>query len=90
MDLAPEDRKAGMFGLYYLVRDVFVSVAAFGGAFLWQVGPAANFLTACSFGLLGTIGFAIWGDDLSKEADTIFISDVTESGLRDVHKKLRN
>jgi MFS family permease len=43
--------------------------AAFGGAFLWQVGPAANFLTACSFGLFGTIGFAIWGDDLSKEAE---------------------
>jgi len=70
MDLAPEDRKAGMFGLYYLVRDVFVSMAAFGGAFLWQIGPAANFLTACSFGLLGTIGFAIWGgDDLSKEVE---------------------
>jgi len=34
MDLAPEDRKAAMFGLYYLMRDVIVSVAAFGGAFL--------------------------------------------------------
>ena len=30
MDLAPEDRKAAMFGLYYLLRDVIVSVAAFG------------------------------------------------------------
>ncbi|HUU97997.1 MAG TPA: MFS transporter, partial [Phycisphaerae bacterium] len=32
MDLAPEDQKAGMFGVYYLVRDVIVSIAAFGGA----------------------------------------------------------
>ena len=30
MDLAPEDRKAAMFGLYYLIRDVIVSLAAFG------------------------------------------------------------
>lgn len=64
MDLAPEDRKAGMFGLYYLLRDVIVSVAAFGGAFLWQIGPALNFLVAFSCGLLGTIGFAFWGEDL--------------------------
>jgi MFS family permease len=30
MDLAPDGCKAGMFGLYYLVRDVFVSFALFG------------------------------------------------------------
>jgi MFS family permease len=65
MDLAPEHRKAAMFGLYYLLRDVIVSVAAFGGAFLWQVGPATNFLVAFSCGLVGTIGFAWWGSDLS-------------------------
>ena len=64
MDLAPEDRKAAMFGLYYLLRDVIVSMAAFGGAFLWQIGPAFNFLVAFSCGLLGTIGFALWGEDL--------------------------
>jgi hypothetical protein len=34
MGLAPEGRKAGMFGAYYLARDVIVSVAAFGGALL--------------------------------------------------------
>jgi len=65
MDLAPEDRKAAMFGLYYLLRDVIVSVAAFGGAFLWMIGPTTNFLVAFSCGLLGTIGFALWGSDLS-------------------------
>lgn len=66
MDLAPEDRKAAMFGLYYLLRDVVVSVAAFGGAFLWQIGPATNFLTAFSCGVAGTVGFAVWGTDLSR------------------------
>lgn len=66
MDLAPEDRKAAMFGLYYLLRDVVVSVAAFGGAFLWQIGPATNFVTAFSCGLAGTAGFALWGTDLSR------------------------
>ena len=64
MDLAPKDREAGMFGLYYLLRDVVVSVAAFGGAFLWQISPAVNLLTACGFGLLGTVYFMIFGKDL--------------------------
>jgi MFS family permease len=64
MDLAPEDRKAGMFGLYYLLRDVVVSIAAFGGAFLWQISPATNFLAAFLFGVAGTVGFALWGQDL--------------------------
>ena len=63
MDLAPENCKAGMFGLYYLLRDVFVSIAAFGGAFLWLVSPTTNFLVAFSFGVAGTLGFAFWGSD---------------------------
>lgn len=64
MDLAPEDRKAGVFGLYYLIRDVVVSVAAFGGAFLWQQSPELNLMTAFAFGLAGTIWFAVRGKDL--------------------------
>ena len=66
MDLAPEDCKAGMFGLYYLLRDVFVSVAAFGGAFLWLMSPTANFLVAFVFGVAGTLGFAFLGSDFPK------------------------
>jgi MFS family permease len=65
MDLAPEDRKAGMFGLYYLVRDVIVSVAAFGGAFLWRASPVLNLWTAFAFGAAGTLWFAFFGQDLS-------------------------
>jgi MFS family permease len=64
-DLAPDSCKAGMFGLYYLVRDIFVSVAAFGGAFLWLVSPATNFLIAFLFGVIGTLGFAMFGKDIS-------------------------
>ncbi|MEK7374510.1 MAG: MFS transporter [Thermodesulfobacteriota bacterium] len=64
MDLAPEDQKAGVFGLYYLIRDVIVSVAAFAGGFLWQLSPAVNLLTATACGVLGTLYFAIRGRDL--------------------------
>jgi MFS family permease len=64
MDLAPDNCKAGMFGLYYLIRDVFVSVAALGGAFLWQLSPQTNLITAFVFGIIGTMGFAVFGRDM--------------------------
>jgi MFS family permease len=67
MDLAPDNCKAGMFGLYYLIRDVFVSVAAFGGAFLWQISPETNFVVAFLFGLVGTIGFALFGREIHSD-----------------------
>jgi MFS family permease len=63
MDLAPEGRKAATFGLYYLCRDVVVSGAAFGGAFLWMVSPRLNLLAAAGFGVLGTVWFAWQGKD---------------------------
>jgi len=67
MDLAPEGRKAAMFGLYYLMRDVVVSFAAFGGAFLWRISPQVNLLTAFGFGVLGTLWFALRGQELQAE-----------------------
>jgi len=69
MDLAPEDRKAAMFGLYYLIRDVVVSVAAFGGAFLWAIHPGVNLLVAFGFGILGTVWFWLRGQDLAPLSD---------------------
>jgi len=66
MDLAPEDRKALTFGAYYLMRDTLVSIAAFGGAFLWQISPQANFLAAFACGALGTLWFAVRGRDLKR------------------------
>ncbi len=70
MDLAPEGRKAATFGLYYLIRDIVVSVAAFGGAFLWMVSPSTNFWVAFGFGILGTLYFALFGRDLGPEKIT--------------------
>jgi len=68
MDLAPEDAKANTFGTYYLIRDLVVSIAAFGGAFLWNIGttagPLVNFLVAGAFGVIGTVYFIVFGKDL--------------------------
>jgi MFS family permease len=55
--LAPEGAKASTFGTYYLIRDVIVSVAAFGGAWLWKANPQLNFFMATGFGMLGTLYF---------------------------------
>jgi len=66
MDLAPENHKAGMFGMYYLVRDVVVSLSAFASGFLWQRGPAVNFGTAFAFGLIGTVWFIFAGRDTAE------------------------
>jgi MFS family permease len=71
MDLSPDNCKAGMFGLYYLIRDVFVSMAAFGGALLWEISPETNFLVAFIFGVVGTVGFAIYGKDLQTKHDAM-------------------
>jgi len=88
LDLAQESRKGATFGVYYLIRDVIVSIAAFSGALLWDsstaelivntlgIGrsllpfferfsaPETNFLVAFGFGVLGTIFFALFGQDL--------------------------
>ncbi|MCE5277484.1 MAG: MFS transporter [Planctomycetaceae bacterium] len=68
MDLAPEDRKAAIFGLYYLLRDVLVSVAAFGGAWLWAISAEVNLLTAFIFGVIGTMWFIFRGRDLQERS----------------------
>ena len=79
MDLAPEDRKAAMFGLYYLIRDVIVSLAAFGGAFLWRINPHVNLYVAFGFGVLGTLWFALRGRDLGHGKATGSRSDETQA-----------
>jgi MFS family permease len=61
MQLARPDRKAASFGAYYLFRDSVVSLAALGGAFLWDRGPALNFLAAFAFGIAGAIWFSLFG-----------------------------
>ncbi len=69
MDLSPDSCKAGMFGLYYLIRDVIVSIAALSGAFLWQISPEINLVTAFVFGVIGTSGFALFGRDMPVTAE---------------------
>jgi MFS family permease len=64
MDLSPDNCKASMFGLYYLIRDIVVAFAAMGGAILWQISPQANLITAFVFGLFGTVGFSVFGRDI--------------------------
>jgi len=49
------ERRGQMIGAYYLVRDLIVSVGAVIGAYLWNRSPAANFLGAAAFGVLGTL-----------------------------------
>lgn len=61
MDLAPEDKKAQMFGLYYLIRDLIVSVGAFSGALLWWISPEVNFAGAFLCGACGTVWFVLKG-----------------------------
>jgi MFS family permease len=68
LDLAPPDGRAAMFGLYYLVRDVVVAFAAMGGALLWELAPELNLLVAAGFGVLATLGFALYGEDLGRTA----------------------
>jgi len=66
MDLAPEQAKAGVFGAYYLIRDVIVAVAALSSAALWNMSPRANFMTAFVCGLAGTVLFAVFGHDVAR------------------------
>jgi len=50
MDLAPEGKKASTFGVYYLLRDIVVSLAAFGGALLWDASTVARLFDALGAG----------------------------------------
>lgn len=58
MELAPEGYKAATFGVYYFVRDVIVSISAVLGAYLWQIKPEINLITATAFGLIGMLVLA--------------------------------
>ncbi len=61
LDLCPEENKAGMFGFYYLLRDSVVAIAALIGAWLWQISPETNLLSAFAFGVTGTVWFIVRG-----------------------------
>src|SRR5207244_4670654 len=48
------ERRGQIIGAYYLVRDLIVSTGAIFGAYLWELGPALNFLGAAALGVAGT------------------------------------
>jgi MFS family permease len=66
MDLSVKNAEARSFGLYYFVRDFVVSFAAFGGGFLWKLGPLYNFWFAGILGLVGTVYFIFMGKGTDK------------------------
>ena len=51
-------RRGQMIGAYYLIRDLIVSTGAVIGAYLWKIGPAANFIGAAILGAVGTLLYA--------------------------------
>jgi MFS family permease len=54
---APPALRARTYGAYYLIRDCTVTSGSLLGAWLWSIGPRANFIAAAVCGLMGTIWF---------------------------------
>ena len=50
---ARPELRARTYGAYYLIRDGVVTSGSFLGAWLWNLGPRVNFLTAAACGALG-------------------------------------
>ena len=54
---AMPELRARTYGAYYLIRDCTVTTGSFLGAWLWSIGPQANFIGAAICGGLGTVWF---------------------------------
>jgi MFS family permease len=54
---APPALRARTYGAYYLIRDCVVTLGSFLGAWLWSLGPQANFIGAAVCGAAGTLWF---------------------------------
>ena len=54
---AVPELRARTYGAYYLIRDCVVTSGSFLGAWLWSLGPRANFVGAAVCGALGTAWF---------------------------------
>jgi MFS family permease len=59
VDLAQPVIRARTVGLYYLIRSVAITPAAFVGGLLWEQRPALPFFLAAVVGLFGTLLFAL-------------------------------
>lgn len=58
VDFAEPHLRARTVGLYYLVRSLSITPAAFVGGILWGVAPQTSFIVAGIIGIVGTIVFA--------------------------------
>lgn len=58
VDFAEPHLRARSVGLYYLVRSLSITPAAFVGGLLWKLSPQIPFAAAGGIGLVGTIVFA--------------------------------
>lgn len=54
---ARPELRARTYGAYYLIRDCTVTSGSLIGAWLWSIGPRANFIGAAVCGALGTLWF---------------------------------
>jgi len=54
---ASPEMRGRIYGAYYLIRDSVVAAGSLLGAWLWALGPRANFLAAAAFGAFGTLWF---------------------------------
>ena len=59
VDLAQPDLRARSVGLYYLLRSLAITPAAFIGALLWRITPVFPFIVAGTIGFAGTALFAL-------------------------------
>ena len=59
LDIARPDLRARSVGLYYLLRSLAITPAAFIGALLWRINPVIPFVVAGAIGFIGTALFAL-------------------------------
>jgi len=58
IDLAAAKLRARVVGMYYLVRSLAITPAAFIGGLLWRISPQIPFYVAASIGAIGAVVFA--------------------------------
>lgn len=63
VDLAEPHLRARSVGLYYLIRSLAITPAAFVGGLLWSVAPPMPFYVAGAIGAVGTLVFALTVDE---------------------------
>jgi MFS family permease len=63
VDMAQPHIRGRTIGLYYLVRSLAISPAAFIGGLLWGVAPAVPFVLAGVIGVIGTVVFVATVDE---------------------------